>query len=181
TGRAFPGWIGLGGDQRLWACLPLFHINAQAYSLMTSLVHGFPVALTAKFHASTFWKNARQLEVTSVNLVGAMLEMLAAQAPDTWVESQLRTIYAAPGPAPQQRDQLEQRFRIRIVTGYGMSENPFGCVESRTSRTKAHSIGSPRQPASGALENELRIHREDVAAVPRADVRELCVRNLLLR
>src|SRR5205823_5936183 len=119
TGRSFPGWIGIRGQQRLWACLPLFHINAQAYSLMTGLVHGFPVALTAKFHASTFWKDARQLEVTSVNVVGAMLEMLAAQAPDTWVESQLRTIYAAPGPAPQQRDQLERRFRNPVMSpGY---------------------------------------------------------------
>src|SRR5205823_14166493 len=57
TGRSFPGWIGIRAQQRLWACFPLFHINAQAYSLMTGLVHGFPVALTAKFHASTFWKD----------------------------------------------------------------------------------------------------------------------------
>ena len=177
TGRSFPGWIGLGGQQRLWACLPLFHINAQAYSLMTALAHGFPVALTPKFHASTFWKDARRLEVTSVNVVGAMLEMLAAQPPDTWVESQLRTIYAAPGPAPQQRDQLEQRFRIRIVTGYGLSENPFGCVESRTSRNKSHSIGSPRQPASGAFQNELRIIKEDGADAAGGEVGELCFRN----
>ena len=54
TGRSFPGWIGLEGPQRLWVCLPLFHINAQAYSLMCALAHGFGVALTAKFHASTF-------------------------------------------------------------------------------------------------------------------------------
>src|SRR5437870_1344686 len=73
TGRSFPGWIGLRGEQRLWACLPLFHINAQAYALMTALAHGFTLALTPKFHASTFWQEARQLEVTSVNVVGAML------------------------------------------------------------------------------------------------------------
>ncbi|TMD82106.1 MAG: ATP-dependent acyl-CoA ligase [Chloroflexi bacterium] len=180
TGRSFPGWIGLRGEQRLWACLPLFHINAQAYALMTALAHGFTLALTPKFHASTFWQEARQLEVTSVNVVGAMLEMVAAQPPGSWVESRLRTIYAAPGPAPQQREQLEQRFRVRIVTGYGMSENPFGCVESRTSRTKAHSIGSPRQPASGAFENELRILREDGADVPGGEVGELCFRNPVL-
>ena len=177
TGRSFPGWIGLGGHQRLWACLPLFHINAQAYSLMTALAHGFPIALTPKFHASTFWKDARRLEVTSVNVVGAMLEMLAAQPPDTWVESQLRTIYAAPGPVPKQREQLEKRFRIRIVTGYGMSENPFGCVESRTSRAKAHSIGSPRQPASRAFQNELRVIKEDGADAAGGEVGELCFRN----
>src|SRR5437763_1538287 len=177
TGRSFPGWIGLRGEQRLWACLPLFHINAQAYALMTALAHGFTLALTPKFHASTFWQEARQLEVTSVNVVGAMLEMVAAQPPGSWVESRLRTIYAAPGPAPQQREQLEQRFRVRIVTGYGMSENPFGCVESRTSRNKSHSIGSPRQPASGAFQNELRIIKEDGADATGGEVGELCFRN----
>jgi carnitine-CoA ligase len=188
TGASFPGWIGLRphppppprageGEVRLWACLPLFHINAQAYSLMTALAHGFAVALTPKFHASTFWRDALALEVTSVNMVGAMLEFLAAQPESTWVESPLRTIYAAPGPPPAQRDQLEARFKVRIVTGYGMSENPFGCAESPTSRMKAGSIGRPRQPASRAFENELRIVRPAGGDVETGEVGELRFRN----
>jgi carnitine-CoA ligase len=187
TGASFPGWIGLShpdplprageGGVRLWACLPLFHINAQAYSLMTALAHGFAVALTPKFHASTFWRDAQALEVTSVNVVGAMLEFLAAQPESTWVESPLRTIYAAPGPPPAQRDQLEARFRVRIVTGYGMSENPFGAAESATSRMKAGSIGRPRQPASRAFENELRIVHPKGGDVDAGEVGELCFRN----
>src|SRR5439155_24523259 len=44
TGLSFPGWIGLGRDERLWACLPFFHINAQAYSLMSSLMCGHSLA-----------------------------------------------------------------------------------------------------------------------------------------
>jgi carnitine-CoA ligase len=177
TGASFPGWIGLKPPQRLWACLPLFHINAQAYSLMTALVHGFALALTPKFHASTFWRDARALEVTSVNVVGAMLEFLAAQPESTWVESSLRTIYAAPGPPPAQRDRLEARFGVRILTGYGMSENPFGCAESATSRMNAGCIGRPRQPASRAFENELRIVRQDGGDVEPGEVGELCFRN----
>ena len=177
TGASFPRWIGLEGAQRLWACLPLFHINAQAYSLMTALAHGFSLALTPKFHASTFWRDARALEVTSVNLVGAMVEFLAAQPEDTWVESSLRTVYAAPGPPPAQRDQLEARFGVRMLTGYGMSENPFGCAESRTSRVKAGSIGRPRQPASRAFENELRIVEPNGGDVDAGEVGELCFRN----
>jgi crotonobetaine/carnitine-CoA ligase len=177
TGSSFPGWMGLKGAQRLWACLPLFHINAQAYSLMTALAHGFPVALTPKFHASTFWRDAQALGVTSVNVVGAMLEFLAAQPERTWVESSLRTIYAAPGPPPPQRDQLETRFRVRILTGYGMSENPFGCAESTTSRTKPRSIGRPRQPASRAFENELRIVRQEGGDAEVGEVGELYFRN----
>jgi crotonobetaine/carnitine-CoA ligase len=177
TGESFPGWIGLTAPQRLWACLPLFHINAQAYSLMTALAQGFAMALTPKFHASTFWRDAQALGVTSVNLVGAMLEFLAAQPPSTWVQSPLRTIYAAPGPPPAQRDQLEARFQVHILTGYGMSENPFGCAESATSRMKAGSIGRPRQPASRAFENELRIVHPEGGEVEPGDVGELCFRN----
>jgi carnitine-CoA ligase len=180
TGLSFPRWIGLKPLQRLWVCLPLFHINAQAYSLMTGLVHGFALAFTPKFHASTFWRDARALEVTAVNVVGAMLEFLAAQPENTWVESSLRTIYAAPGPPPAQRDRLEARFRVRIVTGYGMSENPFGCAESETSRMKAGSIGRPRQSASRAFENELRIVRQEGGDVELGEVGELCFRNLVM-
>ena len=177
SGASFPGWFGLEGAQRLWACLPLFHINAQAYSLMTALAHGFSVALTPKFHASTFWRDARALEVTSVNAVGAMLEFLEAQPEGTWVESSLHTIYAAPGPPPAQRDQLEARFGVRILTGYAMSENPFGCAESASSRMKAGSIGRPRQPASRAFENELRIIKPDGRDVDAGEIGELCFRN----
>ena len=110
TGASFPGWMGLKSPQRLFVCLPLFHINAQAYSLMTALVHGFAVALPPKFHASTFWRDAHALGVTSVNVVGAMLEFLAKQPEGTWVESALRARTAAgaarsargsvPGPHP---------------------------------------------------------------------------------
>ena len=177
AGRSFPAWIGLEGSQRLWACLPLFHINAQAYSLLTALAYGFALALTPKFHASTFWHDARALGVTTVNVVGAMLEFLAAQPEITWVESSLRTIYAAPGPPPAQRDRLEARFGVRIMTGYGMSENPFGCAESATSRLKAGSIGRPRQPVSGTFENELRIVQQEGGDAEPGEVGELCFRN----
>ena len=177
AGRSFPGWLGLGGGESLWACLPFFHINAQAYSLMTALAHGYGCAISPKFHASTFWQEARQLGVTSVNVVGAMLEFLAKQPPDTWNESSLRTVYAAPGPDPELRARLEARFRVRIVTGYGMSENPFGCIETPTSRDKVGSIGRPRQPASGAFENRLRIVAADGTDAPDGEVGELCFQN----
>lgn len=178
TGRSFPGWIGLGQTERLWACLPLFHINAQAYSLMSALNFGYSLALTSKFHASSFWADARRLRVTAVNLVGAMLTMLERQPEATWVESSLHTVYAAPTPAPVERDELEKRFRIRIVGGYGMTENPFGCIESRTSRAKPGSVGQPRQPASGAFRNHLRISvvQEDREAEV-GEVGELWFRN----
>src|SRR5256714_9227344 len=188
TGRSFANWVGLSphpalpqrgreSSERLWACLPLFHINAQAYSLMSALARGFSLAVSAKFHASSFWREALDLKVTSVNVVGAMLEFLAAQPTDSWVESSLNTIYAAPAPSPEMRRDLEARFQVRIVGGYGMSENPFGCIETATSREKSGTIGRPRQPASGAFKNELRILKPDTSDVSDGEVGELCFRD----
>lgn len=180
TGLSFPAWIGLTVRERLWACLPLFHINAQAYTLMAALAHGYPVALTERFHASTFWTEARDLAVTSVNVVGAMVAILARQPQDSWVPSALRTMYAAPAPAPEERSALEQRFGVRIVGGYGMSENTFGCVEHAGSRQKPLSIGRPRQPTSRAFTNELRIVTEEAAEAGPDEIGELLFRNAVM-
>jgi crotonobetaine/carnitine-CoA ligase len=177
SGHSFRGWIGLGRQERLWACLPLFHINAQAYSLMSALMHGYGLVISERFHASTFWEEARRLEVTAVNVIGAMLTFLARQPEETWTVSPLRTIYAAPAPTPDDRRPLEDRFRVRITGGYGMSENTFGCAESPTSRDKAGSIGRPRQPASGAFRNELRIVTESGAEAGPGERGELHFRN----
>jgi crotonobetaine/carnitine-CoA ligase len=177
TGLSFPAWTGLTDRESLWACLPLFHINAQAYTLMASLAYGHPMALTERFHASTFWTDARELGVTSVNVVGAMVAILARQPEGSWVPSALRTMYAAPAPAPGERAALEERFRVRIVGGYGMSENTFGCVEDAGSRRKPLSIGRPRQPTSGAFTNELRIVTPEGAEARTDEIGELLFRN----
>ncbi|HEX6350480.1 MAG TPA: AMP-binding protein [Candidatus Dormibacteraeota bacterium] len=182
TGLSFPGWIGLAGPQRLWACLPLFHINAQAYSLMSALAHGHALVLSPRFHASSFWHEAADLEVTAVNVVGAMLTMLERQPPESWAPSRLSTIYAAPAPrTPPERTALEARFQVRIVGGYGMSENTFGCVESPTARAKPGCIGRPRQPASRRFRNQVRVVDPDSGAEVGPGVAgELRFRNPLL-
>jgi len=180
TGVSFPGWVGLTARESLWACLPLFHINAQAYTLMTSLAYGYPVAVTERFHARTFWTDARDLGVTSVNVVGAMVAILARQPHESWVPSALRTLYAAPAPAPEERSSLEERFRVRIVGGYGMSENTFGCIENDASRRKPLCIGRPRQPASGAFTNQLRIVTPEGAEARPGEIGELEFRNAVM-
>jgi crotonobetaine/carnitine-CoA ligase len=157
TGRAVPSWLGLGERETLYACLPLFHINAQAYSLMTALVNGYGLAVTGRFSASTFWRDAARMGVTEANVMGSMLAMLEAQPSVAAVPNDIRVLFVSPGPAPARRDSLEHRFGVRIVTGYGMTECTFGCFETGGSRSKDGSVGSPRQPITEGQVNEMRI------------------------
>jgi len=177
AGESMPTWLGLFGPQRLWCVLPFFHINAEAYSLMTALANGYPMHVGAKFRASTFWRDAADLSVTAVNLIGAMLAILAKQPEDLFVPGTLRTIYAAPALEPTANRAFETRFGVKIVTGFGMSETTFGTIESPTSRAKAGSIGRARQHPAGLVPNELRIVAADGTEVPDGEVGELQFRN----
>jgi crotonobetaine/carnitine-CoA ligase len=81
TAEAFPWWVGLSDADRLLAALPLFHINAQAYSVMGALGAGASLAILPKFSASTFWEDARRLGATEFNSVGAMIHILLKTEP----------------------------------------------------------------------------------------------------
>ena len=177
SGEAFPSWVGLGEQERLWACLPLFHMNAQAYSLATAIAHGYSLAISTRFSASGFWREAAALGVTAANVIGAMLEILARSPEEQWVPSKLRMLYTAPAPPPARRRELEERFGVRLMSGYGMSEVPFGCIDSDTSREKERCIGKPRLHPWRAVTNELRIVGEDGLALPVGEVGELQLRN----
>ncbi len=177
AGQSMPAWIGLGADEHLWSILPFFHINAQAYSLMTALANGYRLTVGAKFRASTFWRDAAALGVTEVNVIGAMVAILARQPQDAFVPGSLRTLYAAPALEPDENRALERRFGLRIVTGFGMSENTFGTVESDTSRAKRSSIGRPRAHPGGAVPNDIRIVSLEGEVQPRGAVGELQFRN----
>jgi len=177
AGQSMRSWLNLDEVERLWCVLPFFHINAQAYSLMTALANGYPLVVSPKFRASTFWREAAELGVTEVNLIGAMLAILARQPDEMFVRGALRTIYAAPALEPPENRALEARFGVRIVTGFGMSECTFGCIETPTSRAKSASIGRPRAHPGGLIPNELRIVAPAGALVPRGTVGELQFRN----
>jgi crotonobetaine/carnitine-CoA ligase len=177
AGQSMRSWLGLREQERLWCVLPFFHINAQAYSLMTALANGFALVVSPKFRASTFWRDAAELGVTEVNLIGAMLAILARQPADAFVRGALHTIYAAPALEPPDNRAFEARFGVRVVTGFGMSECTFGCIESPTSRAKSASIGRPRSHPGGLIPNELRIVDPASALAPQGTVGELQFRN----
>ena len=71
AGEGFPWWMELGPDDRLMTSLPLFHINAPAYSMLGSVAARAGLALLPGFSASTFLDSARQHGATEFNAIGA--------------------------------------------------------------------------------------------------------------
>jgi acyl-CoA synthetase (AMP-forming)/AMP-acid ligase II len=71
AGEGFPYWMELTAQDRLMTSLPLFHINAPAYSVMGSLACGAGLILLPRFSASGFLDAARRHGATEFNAIGA--------------------------------------------------------------------------------------------------------------
>src|SRR5206468_6250770 len=67
AGEGFPYWMQLTSADRLMTSLPLFHINAQAYSTMGSLACSAGLVLLPRFSASGFLEAARRHGATEFN------------------------------------------------------------------------------------------------------------------
>jgi crotonobetaine/carnitine-CoA ligase len=164
TAEAFPWWVGLTDADRVLVVLPLFHINAQAYSTMGALGAGAGLAVLPRFSASRFWSDAARFEATQCNAVGAMLQiLLKAEPAPAEREHALRAVYAALAlPEPQHRE-FERRFGVTLGVGYGLSESTFGAVWPRGGPRPYGTMGALRQhPTLGAI-NRGRVVRDDGA------------------
>jgi crotonobetaine/carnitine-CoA ligase len=178
TAEAFPAWLGLTETDRLLAALPLFHINAQAYSVMGALGAGAGLTLLPRFSASRFWDDVRRTGATEFNAVGAMLHILLkgeARASDH--DHALRVCYAALALPEAQHRAFEDRFGARLVVGYGMSETTFGTVWPIGEYPPYETMGKLRQhPRLGAI-NRARVVRDDGTDAGDGETGELWLAN----
>ena len=157
AGEGFPYWMRLTSDDRLMTSLPLFHVNARAYSTLGSVAARAGLILLPGFSASRFLDDARRFGATEFNSIGAMLEILMRQPerPDD-ADNPLRLSYTGPSPTRERQEEIERRFGIELVCGYGMSETTYGLIWPHGSRPFG-TLGAPRQHPELGHVNDARV------------------------
>jgi carnitine-CoA ligase len=177
AGEGFPFWMELTAADRLMTSLPLFHVNAPAYSVMGSLACGAGLVMLERFSASGFLDSARQFGATEFNAIGAMLEILMRQPerPDD-SDTPLRLCYTGPAPERERQLEMERRFGLRIVVGYAMSESPYGLIWAHGTRPFG-TLGSVRQHPVLGMVNEARVVSHAGADLGPGESGELLLRN----
>ena len=179
--EGFPHWMGLTEADRLLTCLPLFHVNAPAYSALGSLACGAGLVLLPRFSASGFLDAARRHGATEFNAIGAMLEILMRQPerPDD-ADSPLWLCYTGPAPERARQEEMERRFGLRIVVGYALSESPYGLIWSHGSRPFG-TLGMVRQhPYLGTINEAKLTDPETGTTLGTGETGELLLRNPVL-
>ncbi len=145
TGQAYPHWMGMERGDRIYACLPLFHINSQAYSMMGAIGARGAIVLAPRFSASQFWQDIRRHKVAVFNFIGAMTLILSKKEyADDDLENDVKVAYGVPALPGELREELERRYGMKVVSGFGMSETTFGLLEPFDERRKAGAMGFPR-------------------------------------
>jgi crotonobetaine/carnitine-CoA ligase len=180
AGEGFPYWMELTADDRLMTTLPLFHVNAPAYSVMGSLACGAGLVLVDRFSASGFLDTTRQHGATEFNAIGAMLEILMRQPERSDdADTPLRLCYTGPAPERERQLEIEARFGLRIVVGYALSESPYGLIWPHGTRPYG-TLGAVRQhPYLGTI-NEARVTDDSGDELGPGDTGELRLRNPVL-
>ena len=125
--------VRLTPEDRQLCVLPLFHGNAQYYSMMSALVVGASVALMARFSASRFFDRAIAHRCTVSSLFAAPIRMLLAQPRRReHARNDLRAVIFAQSVTPAQLAEWHERFRAPLMQLWGMTEtmgppiiNPF--------------------------------------------------------
>jgi crotonobetaine/carnitine-CoA ligase len=157
AGEGFPFWMGLDESDRLMTSLPLFHINAPAYSMLGSIAARASFVLLPRFSGRGFIDAARRYGATEFNAIGAMLEILMRQPErDDDADNPLRLCYTGPSPTKERHLAIERRFGLEIVCGYALSESPYALIWRKGTRP-FETLGSPRQhPTMGEI-NHVRV------------------------
>ncbi|MHB1534056.1 MAG: class I adenylate-forming enzyme family protein [Acidimicrobiales bacterium] len=124
TARSVIAAHGLGPADVGYCPLPLFHINALVVGVLTTVVSGSTLVVDRRFSAGGFWATIERERVTWMNLVPAIISILAGRgAPDPAPPSRIRFARSASAPlAVATLTRFETVTGIPVVETYGMTE-----------------------------------------------------------
>ena len=136
--------------------LPLCHINAQAVSVMGTLVSGSGLVLPDRFQVSKFWSWIVEEKCTWFSVVPTILSYLLNAEKDERLKSQLNKVRfgrsASAALPPALHKAFEARFGLSIVETMGITETAAPMLSNPLNQ-ELHKLGSP----GIAFGNEVRV------------------------
>jgi acyl-CoA synthetase (AMP-forming)/AMP-acid ligase II len=116
------------GSERMLTPLPVFHMNAMAYSAMAMVTTGGCLIVLDRFHPKSWWASVKESRATIVHYLGVMPPMLMG-APESADDRRhaVRFGFGA-GVDRTLHDRFEARFGFPLVEAWAMTETGAGAV-----------------------------------------------------
>ena len=133
---------------KLLGILPLYHTNGQVINILIHLLTGSTIYCGGDYtltSLSGFWKDIEQYQIEFVDLVPtvimALLSLLPSEKPNT---SSLKYVICGAAPiSPNILLQFEEKFEVRVLQEYGLSEvTCISAIETPTAK-RWGTVGKP--------------------------------------
>lgn len=158
-------------EDKLYTGLSLTHGNAQAVTMIPSILLGIPAVISQRFTKSRIWDICRQYGCTSFSLLGGMMMGIFSEpekADDA--DNPVRLVLSA-GTPRSIWEAFEKRFGVLIHEWYGAVEGGFAHKPPGIGP-----IGSFGKPLDGLM--EMKVVREDDSECDHHETGEIICRTI---
>jgi acyl-CoA synthetase (AMP-forming)/AMP-acid ligase II len=132
--------------ERMITPLPIFHMNAMAYSFMAMVTVGGCLTALDRFHPRSWWADVKASKATCLHYLGVMPTMLMGfDASPADRDHSVRFGFGA-GVDPKLQVAFEERFGFPLVEAWAMTETGAGAVIAASTQDRLiaqASIGKP--------------------------------------
>lgn len=150
AGRWYAGAGGLCAlsteGERMITPLPIFHMNAMAYSLMAMIAVGGCLTVLDRFHPRTWWQSVRDSRATCLHYLGVMPSMLMGMPESADDRNHTVRFGFGAGVDPKLHETFEARFGFPLVEAWAMTETGAGaviCANDLPRRVGESCLGKP--------------------------------------
>ena len=143
AGDVMAAAAGLRRGSRFLVVLPLFHANAQYYSVSGSISVGGTVVLMPAFSASRFLQQAERFRATHASLFGAPIRMILARAEAVPLTQPLEHVWFSQNLTDDEYERFACLVGCRPRQIYGMTETSPAVLMSRRLDPPKTTIGTP--------------------------------------
>ncbi|GEL21789.1 putative crotonobetaine/carnitine-CoA ligase [Pseudonocardia sulfidoxydans NBRC 16205] len=142
AGDVMAAAAGLRPGSRFLVVLPLFHANAQYYSVSASISVGATVVLAERFSASRFLTQAERVRATHASLFAAPIRMILARAEPVALTRPMENVWFSQNLTADEYGRFAALVGCRPRQIYGMTETAPAVLMSRRLNLAPTTIGS---------------------------------------
>lgn len=179
-------WNKVEKNDTMMCVLPLHHVNGIIVTILTPLIAGGRIILNNKFHTNSFFRIIERESVKITSVVPTLLQFLLHSDIEisNYNLNNFSHIICGAGPLTcELARNFEDKFKVKIVHGYGLSETTcYSCFIPHNLSIEEHkkwqndygfpSIGIP------LLCNEMEIHDVSGKSITEGEKGEIVIRGL---
>lgn len=163
--------LGLGRDDVVYVCLPLFHANGLLVGVGSAITAGATVSLAKKLSVSRFWDDVANTRATAFVYIGEICRYLVAAPPHPKERAHRLRCIVGNGMRPEVWQRFADRFAPGIVHEF------YGATEGNINMTNLLGVeGSVgRMPPLPGVDNAFLARFDRDREIPVRDAKGRCI------